>query len=75
MDRPNVQVLVDTLHAHRVKVTPEQLREVAAERFGFVHLCDESGLHPAGGPPGHGGRGPGRAAVRGERAASTWRGC
>ena len=40
MDRPNVQVLVDTLHAHRVKVTPEQLREVAAEPFGFVHLCD-----------------------------------
>ena len=24
-----------------------------------------SGLHPAGGPPGHGGRGPGRTAVRG----------
>ena len=46
MDRPNVQVLVDTLHAHRVKVTPEQLREVAAERFGFVHLCDGPAFIP-----------------------------
>ena len=46
MDRPNVQVLVDTLHAHRVKVTPEQLREVAAERFGFVHLCDGPAFTP-----------------------------
>lgn len=74
MDRPNVQVLVDTLHAHRVKVTPEQLREVAAERFGFVHLCDGPAFIP---PVDH----PDMVGVAGadgctwERAASTWRGC
>ena len=39
MDRPNVQVLVDTLHAHRVKVTPEQLREVAAGGDSASSTC------------------------------------
>lgn len=37
---PNVTLLVDTLHAHRVGVTGEQLSRVPAGRFGFPHLCD-----------------------------------
>lgn len=37
---PNVKLLVDTLHAHRVYVTGEQLTPIPAHRLGFAHLCD-----------------------------------
>lgn len=43
-------------------------RTAAGGSGGAIRLrppVRRSGLHPAGGPPGHGGRGPGRTAVRG----------
>lgn len=46
IDRPCVQVLVDTLHAHRVGVTADLLRAVPPQRFGFVHLCDGPAFIP-----------------------------
>ena len=46
IDRPNVQVLVDILHAHRVGVTGAILKAVPAQRFGFVHLCDGPAFVP-----------------------------
>ena len=71
MDRPNVQVLVDTLHAHRVKVTPEQLREVAAASSTCATVRPSSRRWTTRtwwAWPGAGG-------CTWERAASTWRGC
>ena len=38
----NLKIMVDTLHAYRSYVTPEELCAVAAkepDRFGFIHLC------------------------------------
>lgn len=46
LKRPNLKLMVDTLHAHRAGVTQEMLREIPAERFGFVHLCDGPGFIP-----------------------------
>lgn len=40
VNRPNLKLMIDTLHAHRAGVTPEMLKEIPAETFGFVHLCD-----------------------------------
>ena len=40
VNRPNLRLMVDTLHAHRAGVTQEMLKKVPAEKFGFVHLCD-----------------------------------
>lgn len=40
VNRPNLKLMVDTLHAHRAGVTQEMLKAVPAEKFGFVHLCD-----------------------------------
>lgn len=45
--KPNARVMVDTLHAHRALVTPEELRAVPRELFGFIHLCDGPGRIPA----------------------------
>ena len=64
MDRPNVQVLVDTLHAHR-EGHPRTAAGGSGRAIRLRPPVRRSGLHPAGGPPGHGGRGPGRTAVRG----------
>lgn len=44
--RPNVQILVDLLHAHRVGVTPESLKAIPADQFGFLHLCDGPAFIP-----------------------------
>jgi len=38
--RPNAYLMVDTLHAHRSRVSPEDLAKVDRSRFGFIHLCD-----------------------------------
>lgn len=38
--RSNARLAVDLLHAHRSRVTPEELASVPRELFGFVHLCD-----------------------------------
>lgn len=38
--RPNAFIMVDTLHAHRSHVTPEDLAKVDRNKFGFIHLCD-----------------------------------
>lgn len=43
---PNVQVLVDLLHAHRTGLTGEQIKSVPASRFGPMHLCDGPALIP-----------------------------
>ena len=40
VDRPNAYLMVDTLHAHRSLVSPEDLKQVDRKRFGFIHLCD-----------------------------------
>lgn len=40
VNRPNLKLMVDTLHAHRAGVTQEMLKKIPAEKFGFVHLCD-----------------------------------
>lgn len=38
--RPNAFLMVDTLHAHRSRVSAEDLAKVDRSRFGFIHLCD-----------------------------------
>lgn len=40
VDRPNAYLMVDTLHAHRSMVGPEDLKKVERKKFGFIHLCD-----------------------------------
>lgn len=40
LGKPNLKLMVDFLHAHRANVTPETLKKIPADRFGFVHLCD-----------------------------------
>lgn len=46
INRPNVQVLVDTLHAHRAETTAAQLQAVPQDKVGFVHLCDGPAFIP-----------------------------
>ena len=38
--RKNARLTVDLLHAHRSRVTPEELAAVRPDLFGFIHLCD-----------------------------------
>ncbi|MDO4581712.1 MAG: TIM barrel protein [Bacillota bacterium] len=45
--RPNARLMVDTLHAHRSRVTAAELAAVPRELFGFIHLCDGPGPIPA----------------------------
>ncbi|MDW7678109.1 MAG: sugar phosphate isomerase/epimerase, partial [Bacillota bacterium] len=40
VDRPNACLMVDTLHAHRSRITAEDLASVDRSNFGFIHLCD-----------------------------------
>jgi sugar phosphate isomerase/epimerase len=44
---PNAYLMVDTLHAHRSRVSPEELAKVDRKRFGFIHLCDGPGEIPS----------------------------
>lgn len=44
--RPNARILIDTMHAHRAGVTPEQLKAVDPSLFGFCHLCDTEAAVP-----------------------------
>lgn len=37
---PNLKIFVDTLHSHYDHVTGEQIRSIAPERYGIIHLCD-----------------------------------
>ncbi|WP_369283462.1 sugar phosphate isomerase/epimerase family protein [Oscillibacter sp. GMB15532] len=37
---PNLKILVDMIYAYWDKVTPEDIRALAPERFGLIHLCD-----------------------------------
>lgn len=46
VDRPNAYLMVDTLHAHRSRVSPEDLAKVDRKKFGFIHLCDGPGKSP-----------------------------
>jgi len=45
--RPNAYLMVDTLHAHRSRVSPEDLAKVDRNKFGFIHLCDGPGEIPS----------------------------
>lgn len=36
----NVVIMLDTLHAGRAGVTPEEVRRTGLDYFGFIHLCD-----------------------------------
>jgi sugar phosphate isomerase/epimerase len=47
VERPNAYIMVDTLHAHRSYVTPEDLSKVDKNKFGFIHLCDGPGVIPS----------------------------
>lgn len=47
VQRPNAFLMVDTLHAHRSLVSPEDLKKVDREKFGFIHLCDGPGAIPS----------------------------
>lgn len=38
--RPNARILIDTMHAHRAGVGPDQLKAVDPSLFGFCHICD-----------------------------------
>ena len=40
VQRPNAYLLIDTLHAHRSRVSPEDLGEIEQSKFGLIHLCD-----------------------------------
>jgi len=40
LNRDNVYVMVDTLHAGRAGVTAEELARTDAKYFNFIHLCD-----------------------------------
>jgi len=40
VQRKNVGVMIDTLHAYRSRVAPEELRQIPREWFNFCHICD-----------------------------------
>lgn len=46
VNKPNLRLMVDHLHAYRAGVTNEMLRAVPAKRYGFVHLCDGPAFIP-----------------------------
>lgn len=39
VNRPNAGILVDTLHAHRSRVRPEEIAACPEEWFSFAHVC------------------------------------
>ncbi|MGI6703585.1 MAG: sugar phosphate isomerase/epimerase family protein [Clostridia bacterium] len=47
VERPNAYIMVDTLHAHRSRVSAEDIAKVEPSKFGFIHLCDGPGPIPA----------------------------
>ena len=47
VERPNAYLMVDTLHAHRSRVSAEDIAKVEPSKFGFIHLCDGPGPIPA----------------------------
>jgi len=46
VDRPNAYLMVDTLHAHRSRVSADDIAKVDPSKFGFIHLCDGPGPIP-----------------------------
>ncbi|NLN49563.1 MAG: sugar phosphate isomerase/epimerase [Clostridiales bacterium] len=46
VNKDNAFLLIDTLHAHRSKVSPEELSKVAQDKFGLIHLCDGPAFIP-----------------------------
>ena len=46
VERPNAYLMVDTLHAHRSRVSPDDIAKVEPAKFGFIHLCDGPGPIP-----------------------------
>lgn len=51
VQRPNARIMIDTLHAHRSRVTPSALAAVPREMFGFIHICDGPAFIPEIGDP------------------------
>ena len=47
VNRPNAYLMVDTLHAHRSRVTAANLAKVDPSKFGFIHLSDGPGPIPS----------------------------
>ena len=47
VDKSNAYLLVDTLHAHRSKVTAKDLGKTDSSKFGLIHLCDGPAFIPA----------------------------
>jgi sugar phosphate isomerase/epimerase len=47
VERPNAYLMVDTLHAHRSRVSADDIAKVEPSKFGFIHLCDGPGPIPA----------------------------
>lgn len=45
--RPNARLVIDTLHAHRSRVTPDEIARVDPALFGYIHLCDGPGPIPS----------------------------
>lgn len=46
VERPNAYLMVDTLHAHRSRVSVDDIARVEPSSFGFIHLCDGPGPIP-----------------------------
>lgn len=40
VNRPNMGIMVDTLHFHRSRVSLDELNSIPKEWFHFAHLCD-----------------------------------
>lgn len=40
LQRPNLYCMIDTLHAHRSRVTPNEVLACSKKYFGMMHLCD-----------------------------------
>lgn len=40
LQRPNLYCMMDTLHAHRSRVTPDEVRAYPGRYFNMMHLCD-----------------------------------
>lgn len=46
LQRPNLKILLDVLHAHRAAVTEQDVKAVPSQLWGFPHLCDGPGFIP-----------------------------
>jgi len=40
VDRPNAEILIDTLYMHMSRVSPDELEGLPSNWFSFIHICD-----------------------------------